>query len=127
MNDDELLDGFTANTLESFPHEDHLRVVHLLVLRYGEELALQKVSTGIRAMAQANGNPGAFHVTRTVAWTRLVAAATTDGTANDSRDFLAQHPELIRRNLLDDYYAPGTLTTDAARDKFVEPQLRPLP
>ena len=124
MDDTELLARFEAGTLPSFPHEDHVRTVYLLVVRDGAADALLQVSAGIRAMAQANGRPGAFHVTRTEAWTRIVAAAAAE--PQDSREFLAEHPELLRRDLLDDYYAPGRLTTDEARERFMEPDV-PLP
>lgn len=126
MNDEELLRGFAAGTLRAFPHEDHVRVVHLLALRYGPDAALDQVSAGIRAMAIANGKPDAFHVTRTVAWTRIVARLTAGAEAGDSLDFLSQHPELARRDLLDDYYSAGRLTTDHARTTFVEPDLKAL-
>ena len=38
----------------------------------------------------------------------------------------AQHPELARRDLLDDYDSTGRLTTDDARTTFVEPDLKAL-
>jgi hypothetical protein len=71
-------------------------------------------------MARANGRPEAYHVTRTTAWTGIVAAA---GGSVGSVEFLAGHPELTRRDLLDDYYSAGRLTTDEARTTFIEPDL----
>jgi hypothetical protein len=112
-----------VGTLAEFPHESHLRVVYLLIQRDGAQAALEAVGAGILAMARAKGHPEAFHVTRTTAWTRLVAAA---GGSGDSVSWLAGHPELTRRDLLDDYYSAGRLTTDEARTEFVEPDLRPL-
>ena len=63
-------------------------------------------------------------MTRTVAWTELVASA-ADGCAT-SDELFERHPELLRRDLLDDYYSPGRLTTDEARERFVEPDLAPI-
>lgn len=123
LDDAALVAGFEAGTLRAFPHEEHLRLVYLLIRRHGEQEALRRVSDGIRAMAVANGKPEAFHVTRTTAWTRLVAAA---GEHGDSREFLAANPQLTRRELLDDYYDRDRLTSDAARTGFIEPD-RPMP
>ncbi|CAN5177500.1 hypothetical protein BH11ACT4_BH11ACT4_10120 [soil metagenome] len=128
MRDDELLSRFEDGTLTPFPHESHLRVVYLLIQRDGPDAALAAVTAGIRAMARAIGRPEAFHVTRTTAWTRLVAATITagEGQPAGSLEWLAGHPELVRRDLLDDYYSAGRLLTDEARTGFVGPDLRPL-
>jgi hypothetical protein len=123
LDDAALVAGFEAHNLRAFPHEDHVRLVYLLIRRHGEEEALRRVSEGILAMAVAGGRPDAFHVTRTVAWTRLVAAA---GEHGDSRSFLAANPHLARRDLLDDYYDRDRLSSDAARTGFIEPD-RPMP
>lgn len=125
MDDAELLSQFEAGTLRAFPHESHVRVVYLLIRRDGPDAALQAMSAGILAMARARGLTRLFHVTRTTAWTRIVAAAGADADG-DSLEFLAAHPELGRRDLLDDYYSPGRLDTDEARTTFVEPDLKPF-
>lgn len=123
LDDAALVAGFEAHSLRAFPHEDHVRLVYLLIRQHGEEEALRRVSEGILAMAVAGGKLEAFHITRTVAWTRLVAAA---GEGGDSRSFLAANPHLARRDLLDDYYDRDRLSSDAARTSFIEPD-RPMP
>jgi hypothetical protein len=120
VDDDELLARFEAGTLPAFPHEDHVRTVYLLICRDGEDLALEAVTAGIRAMAAANDKPEAFHVTRTTAWTRIVAGLIRD-TGGMSEEFLERHPQLLRRDLLDDFYDAGRLTTDEARTNYIEP------
>jgi len=77
-------------------------------------------------MAAASGNPGKYHETRTVAWARLVVDARA-GFEGDFDAFLARHPEFVRRDLLDDYYSPELLNSDAARLAFVDPDRRGLP
>lgn len=129
-SDPDLLSGFRSGTLRAFPHEDHLRIVYLLVGECGPDEALAQVSAGIRAMAAAAGLSEKFHVTRTIAWTRLVAAAVArdaalGAPASDSADFLSRHPELLRRDLLDDYYDAGRLSSPEARADWVEPD-RPI-
>ena len=123
MDDDELLAAFESGTLEAFPHESHLRVIYLLIQRDGLDAAVSGMSDRIKDWARASGRPEAFHVTRTVAWARLVAEA---GDSGGSLELLAGHPEFIRRDLLDDYYSAGRLATDEARTSFIEPDLKPL-
>ena len=120
MSDDELLDGFERGTLAAFPHEDHLRVAFLLTRRDGVDAAIERMSRRIRAMAIAGGDAAKFHVSRTVAWVRIVDACR----AGSFEQLLTEHPELLRRDLLDDYYEPGVLTGTEARARFVEPTLR---
>ena len=127
MNDADLLAGFDAGTLPRFPHEDHLRVVYLMLQEGDERDALARVTAGIRAMAAASGKPEAFHVTRTAAWTRIIASLAADGAWPDSAAFVAAHPQLLRRDRLSDYYSDALLTSDAARTSFVTPDRAPLP
>jgi len=127
MDDAALLEGFDAVTLQAFPHEDHVRTVFLQLRAHDRSSALAAVRTGIQRMAERNGNPGAYHETRTVAWFRLIADAATRSTAANSHEFLAENPQFARRDLLDDYYAEGALLDPRARTEFVEPSRAPLP
>src|SRR2546429_3123629 len=69
-----------------------------------------------------------YHHTLTLFWMRLVAAAlveTPEGCAFE--EFLTAHAELCDKNLPSQYYSQDLLRTPAARDGWVEPDLRPLP
>lgn len=113
MNDDELVRRFDSGTLTAFPHELHVRLTQAKLARMPEADALESIRRGIRAMAAAAGAPQKYHETRTGAWFRLIAAGLPD-------------EQLMRRDLLDDYYSPALLNSDGARAAFVEPDLRPL-
>jgi hypothetical protein len=126
IDDDELLSRFAANTLPAFPHEEHLHVVFVHAGRHPEEVTLAFVRDGIRRMATANGAPQKYHETRTAAWVRLIAVARS-GFAGAFDEFLDVHPELLRRDLLSDYYSDDVLDSDAARERFAAPDLRELP
>lgn len=126
MDDDELLERFAANTLPAFPHEEHLHVVFARSARADLAATIDFVRAGIQRMAAANGNPGAYHETRTVAWIRIVVAARA-GFAGSFDEFLEARPELRRRDLLDEHYSPELLNSDAARASFAEPDRAPLP
>jgi hypothetical protein len=127
MNDSALVEGFLRGTLESFPHRDHVRTAYLLLSVHDFEEATRILSDRIRAMAAAGGDPDKFHVTRTVAWMRLIDLARTDDRAvATSNEFLQLHPELLQSNLLDAYYSGELLRSPDARARFVEPDLAPL-
>ena len=113
MNDDELATRFDEGTLAAFPHELHVQLTRAKLARMPEADALESIRSGIRRMAAAAGAPEKYHETRTVAWFRLIAAGTA-------------HEQLMRRDLLDDYYSPALLNSQGARTAFVEPDLRPL-
>lgn len=127
MDDAALLEGFDAVTLQAFPHEDHVRTVFLQLRAHDRSSALAAVRTGIQSMAARNGNPGAYHETRTVAWFRLISAAAAESRASTSAEFLAENPKFLRRDLLDDYYGESQLFEPAARTSFIEPTVAPLP
>ena len=124
--DSELLAAFRAGTLTSFPHVDHVRTAYLMIAELGVDEATRQVSEGIRAMAVAAGAPSKFHVTRTVAWIRLVAASMNGAVFADSQDFLSSNPALLRGDLLDDYYLPGRLQEEDTRTIFLEPDVKPF-
>jgi hypothetical protein len=126
VTDDELLVAFATNTLPAFPHEEHLHVVFVRSATAPLDDTVAFMRDGIRRMAAASGNPGKYHETRTVAWARLMVAARA-GFEGDFEAFLAEHPEFVRRDLLDDYYSPERLNSDDARAAFVEPNRRELP
>jgi hypothetical protein len=115
-SDDTLIDAFEAGEIEGaeFPHERHVRVAWGLARRYRRDDAFARLATGIRTIASRAGNPGAYHETISRAWFELIAAA----------DSLDRHPELFDKTLLRRYYSADRLA--AGRDRWLEPDLRPL-
>jgi hypothetical protein len=127
MTDDAFLARFEAATLESFDHRDHLRVAFAYARRGGVEHAVDAARRGLRHMTAAHHEPERYHETLTTAWARVVAHhALVDG-ARAFDDFLAAHPHLLRRDLLLAHYSRERLFSQAARARFVEPDLAALP
>jgi len=116
MNDDELTTAFELGEMEGvdFPHERHVRVAWGLAQRYDLAEAFERLSAGVRGIAERAGSPGAFHETITRAWFELIAAA----------EKLDAHPELFDKSLLGRYYSPAALAS--GREHWVEPDLNPL-
>jgi hypothetical protein len=120
-----LLRKFENATLQSLPHEHHVRVAYLLTRKYPREQVNDVVLAGFRKLAPALGlSPASIHVTMTVAWTQVIAGLSGQGT---SEEFLERHPELLRRDVLNKYYSAGQLHGGPGRTKIMLPDRLPFP
>jgi hypothetical protein len=127
MTDDTFLARFEAARLRSFDHRDHLRVAFAYARRGGVEHAVDRARHGLRHIAAAHGEPERYHETLTTAWARVVAHHAVVNGNGGFDDFLAAHPQLLRRDLLLAHYTRERLFSPAARAGFVEPDLLSLP
>jgi hypothetical protein len=126
-SDAEFLRRFEAHELSSFTHRDHLRMAFAYTRAGGVEHAITHARLGIRAFADAAGLPRKFHATLTMGWARVVGHMTLENPAADFEHFLEAHPELMQRDLLLRHYSYDHLFSEEARERFVEPDLVPLP
>jgi hypothetical protein len=124
--DDLFISRFEEGSLESFTHEDHVRVAYAYARRGGRDTAIAGARR-IRALAQAAGRPEKFHETMTVAWARVIAHLVERSRPTSFAEFLASHPQVLDRRLLSAHYSHGLLFSDRARAAFVEPDLLALP
>jgi hypothetical protein len=127
MTDDVFLARFEAGALHSFGHRDHLRVAFAYARRGGVDHAVDAARRGLRHIAAAHGEPERYHETLTTAWARVVAHHAAAGGDHEFDQFLAAHPRLLDRELLVAHYSRERLFSRAARARFVEPDLAPLP
>jgi hypothetical protein len=120
MTDQEFIDTFTAGQLEpaGFDHRAHLRAAFLLLQRTPFLEACIAMRDGLQALAARLGKPDLYHETVTVAFMALVAERMP---ARDWNSFIARHPELCERGLLDGYYSKTLLVSGAARKTFAMP------
>jgi hypothetical protein len=99
----------------------------LYVRAYGLPGAVTRFTDDLKAFAAAKGVPGLFHATITWAFLAIVAErmrTTPDGTWEV---FAAAHDDLLRwkPSVLDAYYSPERLWSDAARATFLMPDRAP--
>jgi len=129
LQDDEFIVAFENCHLEpgSFHHADHVRLAWLYVSRFGAQKAETCLLAGIRKMATNAGVPAKFLYTATVAWVRLVAAARKNAPPDQPfAAWIAAHPELLARDLLERYYSKTLLESPEARDGWISPDLAPI-
>ena len=130
LDDAAFLDEFAAGRKPEgrFVHHDHLRLAWLLLRRDGAALGEERIATGIRRFAEANGAPGLYHDTLTRAWARLVAAALDASPPRAGfADFLAANPLLADKGYLFRFYSAARLSLPEARRGWIDPDLAPLP
>jgi len=123
--DDELIRCFEAGEVPSsgFHHEQHLRVAWNYVSRYPFPEALERFRSGLKRFALAQGKPDLYHETITIAYLRLINERVDGATAREWSDFAAENPDLLqwKPSILDRYYSREILSSDRAKQIFVEP------
>ena len=123
------LDAFRAGTLSTgaFHHADHVRMAWVYVREYGLESATRQVVDDLERFAVAQGVPGLYHATITHAYLSILAERVAATPTAAWAEFAAEHPDLLRwkPGVLDRYYSPERLWSDAARAGFLLPDRAP--
>jgi hypothetical protein len=117
--------GLIANA--EFGHRDHLRAAWAYLQQEGFPNAIAVMERTIRRFAAHHGHERKFHVTLTVAWVNLVAAHAACHRDTAFEDFIAANGELLDKNLTLRFYSRERLFSDAARTRWIEPDVRSLP
>lgn len=110
-----------------FGHREHLRLAWRELREHEREVALARIETAIRHVAEAHGAPGKYHRTLTEAWAALVGHHLAEEPALGFDEFLERFPALLDGGLLRRHWSAELLATPAARAAWVDPDLRPLP
>ncbi|MBZ2206414.1 hypothetical protein [Massilia soli] len=131
MTDDEFLASFSACTLppEQFSHAGHIRLAWINLQRLDFEPAVEATCRGIRAYATHLGAATKFHATITVALMHLLRAAGAGERDISWYQFVNANQELMHdaRAVLARHYSSQLLDSQASRERFVGPDLQPLP
>lgn len=130
LPEEELVQDFENCRLpnEMFHHADHIRLAWVYLRRFGESAAAERMAQSIARYAAHHGAAQKLHITITIAWMRLVAAAwrTTPEIARFEA-FVDAHPSLLDQGTLKKYYSAGLLKSPHARTNWVDPDRCPLP
>lgn len=113
---------------DAFRHREHLRLAWTCLRESDLETAARRVGESIRRYAAHHGVSRKYHETLSHAWVRIVALAMAETPeAGGFDELLAARPHLLDKKLPLRHYSPRRLWNDAARDRWVEPDLRPFP
>jgi hypothetical protein len=123
----EILPGITGPGGQ-FRHPQHINLAFVAVRRYGMPEAAGKICTWLRRIAAYERAPQKYHYTVSRAWTEIVTHhVDTDPDCADFGVFAERNPALLDKRLLSRHYRSATLAAGAARNGWVEPDLRPFP
>lgn len=131
MTDDEFLASFNACTLPpgQFSHAGHIRLAWINLQRLDFDQAVDGTCRGIRAYATHLGAATKFHATITVALMHLLRAAGAGDRNASWYQFVSANQDLMHnaRAMLGRHYSSQCLDSQQARERFVAPDLQPLP
>jgi N-formylglutamate deformylase len=108
-----------------FGHREHLRLAWRELREHGREVALTRIETAIRDVAEAHGAPQKYHRTITEAWAAFVAYHLAEEPALDFDEFLARFPGLLDGALLTRHFSTELLATPAADRRGSNPTCAP--
>jgi hypothetical protein len=110
-----------------FGHREHLELAWTYLGQYQIDIAKRAMASAIRHVAGLHGAPDRYHDTITLSWVHLVAVHRQGSDARSFEDFIADHPGLLDRHLLDRHYSAERLAAADARVGWTEPNLLELP
>lgn len=133
LDDAALLTAFEQCTIPpaQWNHRAHIRVAFLYAREHDFEAALIRMRAGLRGLNAAHRTPETgtrgYHETITVAFLSLIYARCRAERYPSSQTFCDLNPELMSKDALLHYYSRERLFSSAAKARFLEPDLAPLP
>jgi hypothetical protein len=124
-----LVESFEACSFHpsEFRHYQHLTVALWYVCNLPFEQATDKVTRGIRRLAETYGKTG-YHETITLFWLRVVSCFVAERknlALPELANALIEH--CVDKNLISRHYSADLLASPKAKAEWVEPDLAPLP
>jgi hypothetical protein len=116
----------TVDAMEApIGHRDNLRLAWLLLRTHDTERAASRMLDIIESRAAHKG--GSVHITKTRAWTTILASEQRADPDASFDEFLAERRHLLDHRFALRYYSQERLESDAARTSWVAPDLMQLP
>jgi len=110
---------------EEFHHRDHLTVAVVYLYASDLETAMDRMRASLKRFAAHHGVNGLYHETLTRFWL-LQVDQRLDRSECLNRSVRAMQEKLNDKNLVFDYYSRERIESKEAREKWIEPDLKPL-
>lgn len=112
-----------------FDHRAHLRLAYVYLSDGDAAEACDRMRAALRAFLDAHYLDAAkYHETMTRAWILAVRHfMARSGRTASAEDFIERNPQLLDAKIMLTHYSAGLLFSDEARDRFVAPDLDPMP
>jgi hypothetical protein len=125
LSDEALLADFEAGRQPpgGFHHRQHVQVAWLYLRREPWPEALVRFQRNLRRFAEAQGQPGLYHETVTVAFFLVIQERMAAEPTTSFDDFARRHADLLtwKPSVLERYYEKATLDSERARRSFLMP------
>ncbi|MCP5082402.1 MAG: hypothetical protein GY948_11970 [Alphaproteobacteria bacterium] len=108
----------------AFKHADHVAVAYEMLGAYEFLEACSKYASNLRALAKRAGAPMKFNATITLAFMSLIAERMASREYENYEEFISHNADLRSKNVLEQWYSPERLNSDAARAVFLMPDAR---
>lgn len=114
---------------EDFDHAAHVRLAYAYLCALDPEAACARMKSSLlRFLGHVGANPEKFHETMTRAWILAVRHfMDTVGPTTSYTQFIERAPDLLDARIMLTHYSVETLFSDAARERFVDPDIQPIP
>jgi len=130
-SDRNFLDAFERCEIapENFHHRDHIRLAYIYLRQHDADTTLTKMRSGLQRFLVHAGAPATkYHETITRAWLLAVEHFMNETAPTSSfEEFAAAAPRLFAPGAMETHYTRELLRSDEARERFVEPDLQPIP
>ena len=130
LTDPEFEKQFEACTLnpELFSHEAHLRLAWLHITQYGQETAIQNITSQLLNFVDFAGAKHKYNHTLTIGAIKAVQHFINKSQSDNFKDFIAEFPRLKYnfKDLMNQHYKVDIFTLEKAKQGFIEPDLMPF-
>ena len=108
-----------------FTHEAHLRLAWIHISKYGEEKAIQNITSQIQNYVRQLGVEDKYNETLTVAAIKVVHHFKQKESIDTFEAFISTYPRLKThfKDLLAQHYGIDIFNSDNAKKQFLEPDL----
>jgi hypothetical protein len=124
-----LLRQFEARALpnHAFRHREHVRLTWIYLTVEPAEHVAARLCRSLLDLATGHGVAGRFHHTLTVAWVRIIESERRSHPDSAFDALVTASPILLSKDAPLSYYSRERLYSEEARQRWVEPDLTPLP
>ena len=112
-----------------FNHRFHLRLAYVYLVENDDDRACQLMRDSLLRFLNHHGvDISKFHETMTQAWILAVRHfMENDSGADSANTFIDNNPKMLNKNIMMTHYSAELLFSNKARDRFITPDLDPIP
>jgi hypothetical protein len=124
-----LREQFEARQLpnEAFRHREHVRLTWIYLTLEDADHVEARLCRSLLELATSHGVGQRFHHTLTVAWVRIIESERRSNPDMPFDALVAACPTLLDKDAPLAYYSRERLYSDEARQRWIAPDLKPLP